>query len=92
MLFAFNRTLLEAEHVQLELLNNLFLIVCLYYLSSKISMENCAYPSNSQAHCNITYVCYVHMYRGDVAQEVRAVVWRSEGRRFDPTPGASKCP
>ena len=29
---------------------------------------------------------------GDVAQEVRAVVWQSEGRRFDPTLGMSKCP
>ena len=29
---------------------------------------------------------------GDVAQEVRAVVWQSEGCRFDPTLGVSKCP
>ena len=27
--------------------------------------------------------------RGDVAQEVRAVVWQSEGCRFDPTLGVS---
>ena len=29
---------------------------------------------------------------GDMAQEVRAVVWQSEGCRFDPTLGVSKCP
>ena len=29
---------------------------------------------------------------GDVAQEVKAVVWQSEGCRFDPTLGVSKCP
>ena len=29
---------------------------------------------------------------GDMAQEVRAVVRQSEGRRFDPTLGVSKCP
>ena len=27
-----------------------------------------------------------------MAQEVRAVVWQSEGRRFDPTLGVSRCP
>ena len=32
------------------------------------------------------------MHRGDVAQEVRAVVWQSEGCRFDPTLGVLKCP
>ena len=29
---------------------------------------------------------------GDTAQEVRAVVWQSEGCRFEPTLGVSKCP
>ena len=29
---------------------------------------------------------------GDIAQEVRAVVWQSEGWQFDPTLGMSKCP
>ena len=29
---------------------------------------------------------------GDMVQEVRAVVWQSEGCRFDPTLGVSKCP
>ena len=29
---------------------------------------------------------------GDVAQEVRAVVWQSAGSRFDPTLGVSKYP
>ena len=29
---------------------------------------------------------------GDMAQEVRAVVWQSEGCRFDPSLGVSKCP
>ena len=29
---------------------------------------------------------------GDVPQEVRAAVWQSEGCRFDPTLGVSKCP
>ena len=29
---------------------------------------------------------------GDMAQEVRAVVWQSEGYQFDPTLGVSKCP
>ena len=29
---------------------------------------------------------------GDMAQEVRAVVWQAEGCRFDPTLGVSKCP
>ena len=29
---------------------------------------------------------------GDMGQEVRAVVWQSEGCRFDPTLGVSKCP
>ena len=29
---------------------------------------------------------------GDMAQEVRAVVWQSEGCQFDPTLGVSKCP
>ena len=29
---------------------------------------------------------------GDMAQEVRAVAWQSEGCRFDPTLGVSKCP
>ena len=29
---------------------------------------------------------------GNVAQEVRAVVWQSEGYWFDPTLGVSKCP
>ena len=29
---------------------------------------------------------------GDMAQEVRAVVWQSEGCRFDPALGVSKCP
>ena len=33
-----------------------------------------------------------HLNGGDVAQEVRAVVWQSEGCRFDPTLGVSKCP
>ena len=28
----------------------------------------------------------------DMAQEVRAVVWQSEGCWFDPTLGVSKCP
>ena len=31
-------------------------------------------------------------FDGDMAQEVRAVVWQSEGCRFDPTLGVSKCP
>ena len=30
---------------------------------------------------------YYNNYGGDVAQEVRAVVWQSEGCRFDPHPG-----
>ena len=30
--------------------------------------------------------------RGDMDQEGRAVVWQSEGCRFDPTLGVSKCP
>ena len=29
---------------------------------------------------------------GDMAQEVRAVIWQSEGYRFDPTLGVLKCP
>ena len=29
---------------------------------------------------------------GDIALEVRAVVWQSEGCRFDATLGVSKCP
>ena len=29
---------------------------------------------------------------GDMAQEVRAVIWQSEGCRFDPTLGVSQCP
>ena len=29
---------------------------------------------------------------GEMAREVRAVVWQSEGCRFDPTLGVSKCP
>ena len=32
------------------------------------------------------------MYGRDMVQEVRAVVWQSEGCRFDPTLGVSKCP
>ena len=29
---------------------------------------------------------------GEMAQEVEAVVWQSEGCWFDPTLGVSKCP
>ena len=32
------------------------------------------------------------LYGGEMAQEVTAVVWQSEGCRFDPTLGVSKCP
>ena len=34
----------------------------------------------------------IHSLWGDVAQEARVVVWQSEGCRFDPTLGVSKCP
>ena len=34
----------------------------------------------------------MHLVAADMAQEVRAVVWQSEGCRFDPTLGVSKCP
>ena len=30
--------------------------------------------------------------RDDMAQEVRAVIWQSEGCRFDTSLGVSKCP
>ena len=36
--------------------------------------------------------CFESRLRGDVAQEVRAVVWQSEGYQFDPTLSVSKCP
>ena len=32
------------------------------------------------------------IHGGDMGQEVRAVVWQSEGGRFDPTLGVSNCP
>ena len=36
--------------------------------------------------------CIPYSMGGDMAQEVRAVVRQSEGCRFDPTLGVSKCP
>ena len=33
-----------------------------------------------------------HALGGNMAQEVRAVAWQSEGYRFDPTLATSKCP
>ena len=35
---------------------------------------------------------HIMFWGGDMAQEGRAVVWQSEGCRFDPTLGVSKCP
>ena len=36
--------------------------------------------------------CPWFLHGGEMAQEVRAVIWQSEGCRFDPTLGMSKCP
>ena len=36
--------------------------------------------------------CLSRINKNDMAQEVRADVWQSEGCRFDPTLGVSKCP
>ena len=43
--------------------------------------------------CQLGKIFLQYLFKGgDMAQEVRAVVWQSEGCQFDPTLGVSKCP
>ena len=41
--------------------------------------------------CMLIFACVCVVCGGEIAQEVRAVVWQSEGCRFDPSMGVSKC-
>ena len=71
-------------------------LVTLTYRTSEPTFSPPPLPVPSQAvysgdklNCTIGFIM---LPSGDVAQEVRAVVWQLEGCRFDPTLGVSKCP